>query len=98
MSVPREIPGWFLCFDEAEEKIVRETLSEQEYSIDPAGLREWIIDIMTEEPEDSEQKDRDTAARIAQYIKDNPAVVNIYAGLGKAAVQGIADLIKKARR
>lgn len=99
METNKAIGGWFISFTEEEEADIQEALIADEYEPTPAGLREFVLDIIAEDS--SEEARRKTDASIAetlsQYIKEHPEKINQFANMGRAAVSSAVAAIIKAR-
>lgn len=97
------IQGWFISFTEEEEAVIEDVLFEEGYEKTPAGLKEFVLDIIdedseTENRERRQRQDETLAEHITQFIKENPEVINKYTTIGKAAAGSILNAMKKARR
>jgi hypothetical protein len=72
-----EIKGYFLSFTDEEFSGVQEELKARDYSADPAGLKEFIMDELFAPEEELENPDKNIGEKIAGFIKENPALVNM---------------------
>ena len=92
-----EIAGYFLSFTTDEGKIIEQELVSRGYASNPVGLKEYILDSF-----DNKEVDDTLAEQIATFVKKNPDVIALYAGLGGTAIKGLVEKIsgamKKARQ
>lgn len=100
-----QISGWFIPFTEDEIRDVCESLESMGYKPGGEGLREYVLDSMfsEEQPQGGpEKKESTVGAAIADFLRENPDVVGMYAQYGRVALQGLAGAllhkIKTARR
>lgn len=95
MQKSLKIEGFFIEFSGEEIEEVKKELELRGYSPDNAGIKELIIDSLTDYDEEPEDKTGNFIGKASKYIKENPEKV-------KAGIETIGNLInmlaKKARR
>jgi hypothetical protein len=93
----KEITGWWLSFTTEEARRVESVLEKLEYEKSPTGLREYILDTMEDDEERERRRvqDEGISSQIAEFLKENPDIVSLYANLGKNALNMAAAAVLK---
>jgi hypothetical protein len=95
MDTLKAIPCMALSFSNNEMNDIKEFLSENDYSPDSDGLKEYILDTVYDDTDEEKRStEKDIVNQINNFLADNPNTVNMAANLGSA----IFNKIKNRKR
>lgn len=97
MMKTEPLSGWWLSFTDEESVELQEGLRSLGYTTDSAGLKDFIFDSLSYDPqEEKRERDETLAGHINQFLKSNPEIVGMYSNMGKAALNMAAMRIMQA--
>lgn len=85
MKVNEALSGIWLSLNEEQCRIVWDAVKADGYEPDTDGLKQWILDNATEEPEEEPETGTDRVLRgFESYLRNNPEEVQKYARMGQS--------------